>query len=78
MKPCPFCGGSPHLAVEAAHAKRVVCNSCGAQTDTYPTVDEATAAWELRVRWPVFPAGEPVEGRDFDVVPGGGKLKGGT
>ena len=57
LLPCPFCGGEARHVEPFWRHNEVRCTACGAETDTYDTMNEAIAAWNCRIE----PDGQLVE-----------------
>lgn len=47
LKPCPFCGGNPHLHVWPKFFN-VACKSCHADGPACRTQEQAAAMWNKR------------------------------
>ncbi len=50
LKPCPFCGGKPHISddgIDETHYKAILCD-CGVGTHYYSTVEESSLVWNRR------------------------------
>ena len=43
LRPCPLCNSNAYI-----EDNRIMCNGCGAHTDSFETVEEAIAVWNKR------------------------------